>query len=199
MSDYRVDIKVRNNVILKKLKENGYETLGEFCRLNGVMKYVSTLGKVIAMQRSPFTSKGEFIPAILFLAEKLNCNELDLFTDQQLNTILESNKRTLEVKEAELKFLLENTNEMMLLEDQYSEDEKKKEIENALNTISPREKLVIEMRMGLGGYKEHTLREIGEIIGTQQERVRQIEAKALRKLRHPSRHGNLKEFVGLEE
>jgi len=65
-----------------------------------------------------------------------------------------------------------------------------------LQSLSPREGKVIEMRFGLEDGKEHTLEEVGQCFELTRERVRQIEAKALRKLRHPSRSRRLKSFVG---
>jgi RNA polymerase primary sigma factor len=59
--------------------------------------------------------------------------------------------------------------------------------EQVLNTLTPREERVIKMRFGLEDGKEHTLEEVGRVFSVTRERIRQIEAKALRKLRHPSR------------
>ena len=67
----------------------------------------------------------------------------------------------------------------------------------ALQSLSPREGKVIEMRFGLEDGKEHTLEEVSQCFEVTRERVRQIEAKALRKLRHPSRSRRLKSFVDL--
>ena len=64
-----------------------------------------------------------------------------------------------------------------------------------LRSLSPREETVIKMRFGLGDGSEHTLEEVGQRFAVTRERIRQIEAKALRKLRHPSRSRRLKGFV----
>ena len=58
-----------------------------------------------------------------------------------------------------------------------------------------REEKVIRMRFGIGMNKDYTLEEVGKVIGVNRERVRQIEAKALRKLRHPDRSAILKVFL----
>jgi len=71
----------------------------------------------------------------------------------------------------------------------------KTQVEGVLNTLSPRERRVMELRFGLEGDKLYTLSEIGAELGVTRERIRQIETKALRKLRHPSRARQLREFV----
>ena len=64
-----------------------------------------------------------------------------------------------------------------------------------LSTLTPREEKVLSMRFGIGEESDHTLEEVGQDFNVTRERIRQIEAKALRKLRHPSRSGKLKAFV----
>jgi len=69
-----------------------------------------------------------------------------------------------------------------------------------LRTLTPREERVIKMRFGLEDGSEHTLEEVGQSFAVTRERIRQIEAKALRKLRHPSRSRKLKAFMdGIKE
>ena len=71
----------------------------------------------------------------------------------------------------------------------------KEQTEALLKTLTPREERVIKMRFGLGDGSEHTLEEVGQSFAVTRERIRQIEAKALRKLRHPSRSRKLKAFL----
>jgi RNA polymerase primary sigma factor len=67
--------------------------------------------------------------------------------------------------------------------------------EQILNMLTPREERIIKMRFGLEDGTEHTLEEVGQTFGVTRERIRQIEAKALRKLRHPSRSRQLRAFL----
>ena len=69
------------------------------------------------------------------------------------------------------------------------------EIEKVLGTLTPREADIIRLRYGIGVGYPRTLEEVGKIFGVTRERVRQIEAKAVRKLRHPSRSKTLKEYL----
>ncbi|MDP6581001.1 MAG: RNA polymerase sigma factor RpoD [Vicinamibacterales bacterium] len=71
----------------------------------------------------------------------------------------------------------------------------KEQTENVLRTLTPREEKVIKMRFGVGDGSEHTLEEVGQNFAVTRERIRQIEAKALRKLRHPSRSRRLRAFM----
>ena len=71
----------------------------------------------------------------------------------------------------------------------------KEQTENVLRTLTPREEKVIKMRFGVGDGSEHTLEEVGQNFAVTRERIRQIEAKALRKLRHPSRSRRLRAFL----
>jgi RNA polymerase primary sigma factor len=71
----------------------------------------------------------------------------------------------------------------------------KEQTDSVLKTLTPREEQVIKMRFGLGDGSEHTLEEVGQRFSVTRERIRQIEAKALRKLRHPSRSRMLMAFL----
>ena len=64
-----------------------------------------------------------------------------------------------------------------------------------LATLTPREERVLRMRFGIGMNTDHTLEEVGQQFSVTRERIRQIEAKALRKLKHPSRSRQLKSFL----
>ena len=74
----------------------------------------------------------------------------------------------------------------------------KEQTESVLKTLTPREEKVIKMRFGLDDGSEHTLEEVGQSFAVTRERIRQIEAKALRKLRHPSRSRKLRAFLDAE-
>jgi RNA polymerase primary sigma factor len=71
----------------------------------------------------------------------------------------------------------------------------REQIKNVLGFLSDREREVLEMRFGLNDGKDHTLEEVGRSFGVTRERIRQIEAKALRKLRHPSRSKTLRDYL----
>ena len=72
----------------------------------------------------------------------------------------------------------------------------REQVKHALAVLSDREREVLEMRFGLLDGKDHTLEEVGQAFNVTRERIRQIEAKALRKLRHPTRSRQLREYLG---
>ena len=71
----------------------------------------------------------------------------------------------------------------------------REQLEEVLKTLTSREEQVLRMRFGLTDGKAHTLEEVGKEFDVTRERIRQIESKALRKLRHPSRSKKLRDFL----
>ena len=71
----------------------------------------------------------------------------------------------------------------------------KEQLNEVLRTLTPREELVLKLRFGLDDGRARTLEEVGHEFNITRERIRQIEAKALRKLRHPSRSKRLKDYL----
>ena len=71
----------------------------------------------------------------------------------------------------------------------------REQLEEVLDTLAPREKKVLELRFGIVDGRTRTLEEVGKEFNVTRERIRQIEAKALRKLRHPSRSKKLRDFL----
>jgi RNA polymerase primary sigma factor len=72
----------------------------------------------------------------------------------------------------------------------------REQMRTILNSLNQRERRVLEMRFGLKDGRGHTLEEVGQAFGVTRERIRQIEAKALRKLRHPLRSRKLRDYLG---
>jgi RNA polymerase primary sigma factor len=75
------------------------------------------------------------------------------------------------------------------------ESDLSEKIEAVLSTLSEREQKVLRMRFGISTGFDHTLEEVGRVLGVTRERVRQIEAKAIKKLRHPKRSKALVSFI----
>lgn len=193
MQEYRVDIKVRNNLILSKIEELGFSSPLSFCQACNI-PYPSLLN-ILNMKRSIYTSAGEIRPFVKKLCDFFKCLPEELFTANQAEACLKDNKRTMQVNEAEVKFMLEQGNNQKLLEDDYMQNQVAEGINQALNKLLPREKMVLEMRMGLNGNDVQTLEEIGKKMDISRERVRGIEAHALRKLRSPRISEGLRKFV----
>lgn len=71
----------------------------------------------------------------------------------------------------------------------------REDLAEVLSSLSPRERDVLRLRFGMDDGRQRTLEEVGQLFGVTRERIRQIEAKALRKLRHPNRSKRLKEYI----
>jgi RNA polymerase primary sigma factor len=118
---------------------------------------------------------------------------------KKVRLILESSRKPLSLEtpigeDSELGDFLEDKsagspNDSLLSQDLTSQ------VERALGTLSPKEKEILRLRFGIGEEGEHTLEEVGRRFAVTRERIRQIEAKALRKLRHPLRGRNLRAFI----
>ena len=118
---------------------------------------------------------------------------------KKVRLILESSRKPLSLEtpigeDSELGDFLEDKstgspNDSLLSQDLMSQ------VEKALATLSPKEKEILRLRFGIGEEGEHTLEEVGKRFAVTRERIRQIEAKALRKLRHPLRGRNLRAFI----
>ncbi len=80
-------------------------------------------------------------------------------------------------------------------EEQATRELLKEHLDDVLNTLSPREKRVLQLRFGLEDGKQRTLEEVGREFGVTRERIRQIEAKAVRKLKHPTRAKKLRDYL----
>jgi RNA polymerase primary sigma factor len=87
-------------------------------------------------------------------------------------------------------------NEAMTPGDAAAREILREQVQNALSVLNERERQVLELRYGLVDGKDHTLEEVGKYFNVTRERIRQIEAKALRKLRHPTRSRNLRDYLG---
>ena len=141
---------------------------------------------VMKLGRDPTTE--ELSAAMDVTPEKIKQIKKASLVPISLNqTVNEDDKRT--VEETLIDDYTENPNDAtgkVLL---------KEDLENVLNTLNPRERDVLRLRYGLDDGRVKTLEEIGNVFSVTRERIRQIEAKALRKLRQPSRNGVLREYL----
>lgn len=195
--EYRVDMKIRNNLFVQRIEQAGYKTVGEFCRIHKLNQ--SDLGEVIAMKISPLMSNGKFRVQIEKAADILECMPEDLFTEKQLDMAIKTNKHCLLVNEAEMKYMLETNQPQKMLEQTVHDEQKNKLLEETLKSIPLKEQKILRLRFGLDDGIEHTLEEIGQEFGCTRTRIRQIEARALRRLRHPSKSDPLREFINQGE
>ena len=199
---YRVKVTVRNNLLLSAIEQAGYRYNTEFAKEIG---FTSTrLGALIGLREAPIKKDGDFTHMAKKIMEVLGAAPSDLWTVEQLNMKLKKNTSEDFFNTETVQAIL-GGNVAQLEGSVYEESEKpeevlnkkelKAELEKVLGTLTPREAKVLQLRFGLDGCGEHTLGEVGDMLNIGKERVRQIEAKALRNMRHPSRSTIFREYA----
>jgi len=188
---YLIKVSIRNNLIIKAIHTAGYKNVSHFCRQNELDKIQITA--LIALRTPPLTQDGEFRVVAKALMESLCALPTELWTSEQLTMTLKRNTSSKEVDlDAMLSVLGMNAEEALQLIQPASPDEELEEkqivetVDELLETLGHQEAKVLRMRFGFG-CEEHTLEEIGRKLDVTRERIRQIEASALRKMRHPKR------------
>ena len=99
-----------------------------------------------------------------------------------------------EEENSQLRDLIEDENAVQAL-DVAIQSNLREALTRALGGLTPREERILRMRFGIGTRTDHTLEEVGKVFSVTRERIRQIEAKALRRLKHPSRAHRLRSFL----
>ena len=127
----------------------------------------------------------------LFPEELMSAVEAGVFSRRKAEL---TRPAIISLTEAQRRHLLTYDGEGALI-DQVSRTLLKEEVKVALATLKPRERQVLELRYGLNGGRCETLEEVGKELNIQRERTRQIQAKALRKLRHPRLSRGLKDYL----
>lgn len=191
MKPLRVTVKVRNNYLLKAIEAAGYEPGAKVAEAIGI-SYMQ-LRDYVNMARAPFDRNGAVREEVEKLINFLGVPFDELFGEEH-SEALATNKAEREVfAEDVFTGLLDGTKrDPMMMEDM------KRCLGESMQALTVRERRVIDMRFGLGDETSKTFEEIGEVFGVSKDRIRQIEAKALRKLRSPAQAGRLREFVGEE-
>ena len=158
---------------------------------------VETLNKINKITRIYVQDVGKE-PSFAQLAKELNLDE------KKVKNIIRISKEPVSLEtpvgdsEATyLKDFIEDENEYTPM-DAVVNDDLKEKVREVLKTLTPREEKVLKMRFGIDVASEHTLEEVGKDFSVTRERIRQIEVKALRKLRHPSRSRKLQTFLDTE-
>ena len=154
---------------------------------------VETLSKINKITRSYVQEHGRD-PSYAELAKELNLDE------KKIKNIIKISKEPVSLEtpvgdsdDTYLKDFIEDENEYTPV-DAVVNDDLKERVREILKTLTPREEKVLKMRFGIDVASEHTLEEVGKDFSVTRERIRQIEVKALRKLRHPSRSKKLQTF-----
>jgi len=158
---------------------------------------VETLNKINKIKRT-FVQEHGREPSHSELAQELNIDE------KKIKNIIKISKEPISLEtpvgdgeDAFIKDFIENENDFSPSDTVASTDLKER-VREVLKTLTPREEKVLKMRFGIDVASEHTLEEVGKDFSVTRERIRQIEVKAIKKLRHPSRSKKLKSFFDKE-
>lgn len=158
---------------------------------------VETLNKINKIKRTAIQETGRE-PTYAELGKELNLDE------KKIKNIIKISKEPISLEtpvgdseDAYIKDFIENENEFSP-SDTVANTDLKERVREVLKTLTPREEKVLKMRFGIDVASEHTLEEVGKDFAVTRERIRQIEVKALRKLRHPSRSKKLLTFFEKE-
>lgn len=158
---------------------------------------VETLNKINKIKHVFLQEHGRE-PTYTELAKKLNLDE------KKIKNIIKISKEPISLEtpigdgnDASIKDLIESEDDLSL-SDSVAHNDLKEKIREVLKTLTPREEKVLKMRFGIDVASEHTLEEVGKDFSVTRERIRQIEVKALKKLRHPSRSKKLAAFFDRE-
>lgn len=158
---------------------------------------VETLSKINKITRSYVQEFGRE-PSYTELAKELNLDE------KKIKNIIKISREPVSLEtpvgdsdDTYLKDFIEDENDYTPV-DAVVNDDLKEKVREVLKTLTPREERVLKMRFGIDVASEHTLEEVGKDFSVTRERIRQIEVKALRKLRHPSRSKKLQSFFDKE-
>jgi len=158
---------------------------------------VETLSKINKITRS-YVQEKRREPTFAELAKELNLDE------KKIKNIIKISKEPVSLEtpvgdsdDTCLKDFIEDENEYTPV-DAVVNDDLKEKVREILKSLTPREEKVLKMRFGIDVASEHTLEEVGKDFSVTRERIRQIEVKALRKLRHPSRSKKLQSFFDKE-
>lgn len=181
MNEYRIKVIVRNHLLLSAIEAAGYKTVAAFCRDNDLIE--SQVNALCAMRERPIRSTGEFSKTAKSIMEALGAAPSDLWSEEQLYLKLETNSAERAVSRADIHHFLEAEKTAWTIpspEDEIIRAESAAVIGQLLQTLKPAQKQVIEERFR----EEKTLEETAQSLGVTRERVRQIEAKALRTLRN---------------
>jgi RNA polymerase sigma factor (sigma-70 family) len=192
MTDYRVQIKVRNARLLRAIEKAGHQPGQIFAREVGI-SYTVHLLPYLNLKRTPFDENGDLRPCAEKLCVFLNCLPDELWSEEQRYPLL-TNAAEIELSAASVHELLASPSDCA---DPLSLLEKKQAaqaVDALLDTLTPREAEVLRLRHGIDG-EPMNLEEMAKAKGCSRERIRQIEAKALRKLRAPARQTVLMDVV----
>lgn len=187
ISDYRVKFTVRNNRLLSAIEAAGYVSQADFAR--AIDENPTSVSNLVAMRKAPVGASGAFTQCARKVMEALGACPSDLWSDDQLTMTLRKNSGEFTIDSKEIEYLRDRYIDAMTTEDPCELLERKdltETLTRVTGKLKEQERKVLMMRFGLAAGQEMNLDGVGLALGVSSQRVRQIEERALRKLRHPA-------------
>ena len=189
--EYNITLKVRNNLLLQAFKNKG-EAPGRILAQKIGIGY-DILNGYITLKRSPLDSEGDYRDDVYKICEFLNMSPSSLWTDEQLTPLDKSTVEVTASYEQLTAYFPRAGDGLASLEN----EDTKRLVNEMLDTLDERYKYLIKRRFGIEG-EPATTAQIAEEFNVSETRAYQMEYKALRMLRHPSRSGGMKAMLGHE-
>lgn len=183
MKEFRVEVRVKNNLLYRAITDAGFDTVAAFSRACGVQQGV--IGELLNMSAAPLNKAGEWRPPVLRMAQALRALPEDLFPADYLDRTLKQNKVVREFSADEIVGVIkiaQETPEQLMIRDDAAQS-----LYDALKELNPRSADVLARRHGLFDYEPHTLEDVAKVYKVNRERIRQIELQAMRILKSPNR------------
>ena len=193
MKDYLLQIKIKNAPLMELMRLRGHTSAAELSRACGVAN--GTICRYLNLQEAPWSlPRNKWKDSVIAIADYFQVIPESMFPEQHITKCLPKNSIEAEIDLNALEALSQGILEPSI-EDRLLEESQINILDTALNSLDNRERKVVEMRYGIGHPEPMTLHAIADAFSLTTERMRQIEAKALRKLRHPSRSTDLLDIL----
>lgn len=182
VKDYKLQIKIKNGPLLELIRQKGFKSVNAFARAIGV--FPAAIGKYVNLQLPPMSIKRGWHKTVIKMSKVLDTPPELLFPEQHITKALaknsfEANVSLEDIQQLTGKLLTDGPEVLMLKEERILK------VKECMECLSPREKSIIEDRFY--DTKPQTLEELGKKYNVSRERIRQIEQKAIRKMKRTFR------------
>ncbi len=183
MKDYRVELKVKNNLLWQAIIATGCSNVSQFSKRYGV--WPGAIYNYLNLKRTPINKDGSWRKDALHLGDIFKTSPENLFPPQHVWEGLLKNTGVLEMSWEDIERLPMSAAAMLTdnhtPETEAMEEDTRSALLDSLNGLGPRDRLIIEGRFGLYG-EPKTFEQLGDELGVSMERIRQIECRVMRKL-----------------
>jgi len=196
MKDYRIEIKVKNNLLWNAMQSKGIKNVAQLSKELNLNP--SLIGRYLNLKENVYDRYGNYKNSFERICNYFNMMPVELYPDERMNDPLLKNTGSVEVSGAELKQLSGVESDPLAL---IHQEQVQYAVHKLIDLVSKREAKVIRMKHGIGD-REHTFQEIGHELGVSKDRARQIHETAVRRMRYSPRlksAGVDRNIIGLEE